>query len=823
MDSGRQVGLGRRMAHLVAHVNKIRFPGPDFFRHLDGRLDGQMRGVKTPAQGIQNEDFRPSGRFHGRLRHFVAIGVVGQQFASMPPEDIARAGHASMGQRHRDDVRVAQIEWSFDDHGFGAHVGFEDMLGVENVMKNRAQGRHGRGRGVDRHPPVLHFAKTAQIIESQHVIAVGMRVEHGIEAAQTQPQTLRAEVRGRIDGETHLLGFHVGRRAQARIPGIGRQAHGTIAANHRNPCRGSGAKKSDCQLCHCFDSGAENVILPPMSATLASLRIKNFALVEDLTWSPGAGFNAASGETGAGKSILIGALKLLLGDRADRTLIRAGAEQCTVEALFETADPALLDDLLEKAGTEKCEDGQLILRRVLTAAGGRQFVNGSPCNLALLRELGDLLVDLHGPHDHQSLFSREEQTRLLDDFAGLTAEAEGFREARRQWLALVREEQEINESAREVARERELLAHQTHEIEEAELLPEEEETLLARHRAAGNAQRLQEVGSAALALLGEAEPSLPALSGELGRLFRELSRLDESAKPLETRHLEVHESLLDLSRDLDRYLGRLEVDPARLAEMETRLDLIGSLRRKYGQTIPEILAFAAEARERLQRLTDREERGGHLAEEIRRARAEVERRAKKLSQGRKKAAEQLAKAVAGQLLELGFRQAGFNILLEPHGADEGPGPQGAELADFLFAPNPGEPARPLRQIASSGEISRVMLALKCALAAQDRVALLVFDEIDANVGGETATKVGAKMAELGRWRQVLCITHLPQVAASATTQFLVSKEVREGRTLSQLQLLEGDRREEEIARMLGGATESARTHARELLRQNLAK
>lgn len=554
-----------------------------------------------------------------------------------------------------------------------------------------------------------------------------------------------------------------------------------------------------------------------MSASLASLRIKNFALVEDLTWSPGAGFNAVSGETGAGKSILIGALKLLLGERADRGLIRSGAEQCTVEALFEAADFSLIDSLLEAAGAECCEDGQLILRRVLTPSGSRQFINGSPCNLSVLRELGDLLVDLHGPHDHQSLFSREEQTRLLDAFAKLTEQAEAFREARSLWVQLIREERELAESARETARERELLEHQVHEIEEAALHVGEEEALVVRHRAAGNAHRLQEVGQAAAALLVESEPSMSALSGELGRHLRELGRLDDAASPLEKRQGEIHEQLLDLSRDLERYLSHLEVDPARLAEMEARLDLIGSLRRKYGQTTEEILAFAEQARERLQRLNSREERSEHLAEDIAKARAEMDRLAARLTAGRTKAAKSLSRAVADQLLELGFRQAGFSIDLESHQQDTAPGPHGAELAEFLFAPNPGEPARPLRSIASSGEISRVMLALKCALAAEDRVALLVFDEIDANVGGETATKVGAKMAELGRVRQVLCITHLPQVAAAASTHFLVSKEVREGRTLSRLQTLEAAEREIEIARMLGGGTASALSHARALL------
>lgn len=551
-----------------------------------------------------------------------------------------------------------------------------------------------------------------------------------------------------------------------------------------------------------------------MSATLASIRIKNFALVEDLTWTPGKGFNAISGETGAGKSILIGALKLLLGERADRSQIRAGAEQCAVEALFETSSPETIDALLADAGAESCEEGRLIIKRIVTQTTGRQFINGSPCNSSLLKELGDLLVDLHGPHDHQSLFSREEQTRLLDDFSGVSTVASEYREVRSRWLALVREQEALETGAQAMVREMELLRHQVGEIDGAELLPDEEEALHSSHRAMSNAHRIQELGSATTALLTENEPGLSSLCGDLGRILRDLTRLDERAASFESRQIEIKEQIGDLAKEVENYLGRIDSDPALLVEIEERLDLIGGLKRKYGNTIADILTFAKEARGRLQELESREERGGNLVAAIVAAQKVVEDLAGKLSKERKRGAAQLAKAVADQLLELGFRQAEFSLELE---ALAELGPHGRELAEFVFAPNPGEPAHPLRQIASSGEISRVMLALKCALAAQDRVALLVFDEIDANVGGETATKVGEKMLELGRNRQVLCITHLPQVASAASTHFLVEKQVREGRTISLLTLLGEEARELEIARMLGGKTTSAREHARTLL------
>lgn len=554
-----------------------------------------------------------------------------------------------------------------------------------------------------------------------------------------------------------------------------------------------------------------------MSAFLASLRIKNFALVEDVSWSPGRGFNAVTGETGAGKSVLIGALMLLLGERADRSMIRTGAETCSIEALFETGDGALFNPLLEEAGAEPCEEGRLIVKRQFSASSSRQFVNGSPCNLSLLKKLGELLVDLHGPHDHQSLFSREEQTRLLDEYGGLAESRVNFVRARKEWLALVAEREELTRDAEAVRREIDMLRYQCNEIEAAELLPGEEEEIEARHRAAGNARRIREAGAEASALLDGEETSLSAICAALGKSLRELARLDPAAATLEERRVELHELIADLSRGMDQYLRGIEDDPARLAELAKRMDTLVSLQRKYGSTTREILAFAENASRRLSELESREERGAGLAERIAGAEKETLRAAGVLSAGRAKAAGKLRKAVAALLGELGFLKAGFEISLE---AVSPPGPHGAELAEFVFSPNPGEAPRPLRQIASSGEISRVMLALKCALAAQDRVALLVFDEIDANVGGETATKVGEKMGELGDSRQVLCITHLPQVAAVARTHFLVEKKVQTGRTFSFLRELGAEERAEEIARMLGGGGSSALGHARTLLEKS---
>lgn len=548
---------------------------------------------------------------------------------------------------------------------------------------------------------------------------------------------------------------------------------------------------------------------------LASLRIRNFALVESLAWDIPSGFVAITGETGAGKSILIGGLNLLLGERADKSAIRAGETECVVEAVASLGGESPIHALLAEAGIEPCEDGQLLLKRAVSAAGsGRQFINGSPCTLALLRAIGDRLVDLHGPHDHQSLFSREAQARLLDAFAGSLEILAEYRSARGEWLSLEAEQSATAASAQAREREIALLAHQTGEIESAALQPGEEDSLVARQQTAANAGRLKELAAAAAHALSEAEESVEARVGEVGRLIRELARLDASQSAFGERQAALADEVADLARALASYADRIDADPQSLAEIETRLDLLQSLKRKYGTTLAEVLAFGEEATARLAALRGQTERDANLDAEIAAAKKRALALGAKLSKLRAAAAPKLAASARGHLADLGFLKAGFEIRLDAGG----PGPEGLETVEFVFAPNPGEPAQPLRSIASSGEISRVMLALKTSLAAQDEVPVLVFDEIDANVGGEIAHAVGAKMREIGARRQVLCITHLPQVASAAAAHFVVSKSVAGGRTISELSEVSSKKREEEIARMLGNrGGDAALAHARELL------
>jgi DNA repair protein RecN (Recombination protein N) len=552
-----------------------------------------------------------------------------------------------------------------------------------------------------------------------------------------------------------------------------------------------------------------------MSATLTSLRIRNLALVEELTWEPDQGFVAITGETGAGKSIILGALTLVLGERAGKDLIRAGVDSCSVEAVFEPISDQRIISLLADHGADPCEEHRLLLKRTFAATGtGRQFVNGSPCTLALLRSLGNLLIDLHGPHDHQSLFSREQQTRLLDRFACAEKIRQQFEDARRIWLGLQEERASILLDAQHAAREADLLAHQTREIEGATLQPGEEEILLSRQRVANSARRIGELCASLGAKISESDDSLAAKVEELSRIARELLRLDASSEAIDLGCKELFLAANELARAVQSYSGRLEGESADLATIEARLDTIQLLKRKYGSTLEEVIAFGGRASRRLAELLGRSERRESLDAEIAAAEKEVRALGENLTARRASASEKLADRVRGGLKALGFGRADFFVALERLNS---PGANGYETAEFLFSGNPGEPPRPLRAIASSGEISRVMLAFKSVLADEDDVPVLVFDEVDANIGGEIASKVGAKMRELGSSHQVLCITHLPQVAAAARSQFIVTKSIKNNRTLTSVIKAHGKSRQEEIARMLGGKSASALAHAGALL------
>jgi len=551
---------------------------------------------------------------------------------------------------------------------------------------------------------------------------------------------------------------------------------------------------------------------------LSTLRIKNLALVADLTLELQPGYNVITGETGAGKSILIGALNLVLGERADRTLIRTGADASSVEAVFDTASlPEKPGAFLEENGLEPCADHQLIIKRTMTAAGAsRQFINGSPTTLAVLSALGERLVDIHGPHDHQSLFSPARQLAILDAYAGLDPQRARVAEAHAARARIAAEKAALIIDEKTYAQQLDLLRHQSNEIAAAKLIEDEEPRIEAEYKRASNSARLIELAESAVRALSEDEASVLTQLGAVGRVLHELARLDESAAQLAEQQHQAISLLNDLQSEISAYRDRLDVDPARLQELEERLNLIHTLKRKYGCSLAEVIAFGNDARKKLQQLESRDAEIARLNNELQKADAALLKTARELSAARAKAISKLAKAVTAQLTDLGFKQSHFAVTLKQTAE---PGPTGLDDADFQFAPNPGEPSKPLKAIASSGEIARVMLAIKTVLAAEDQIPVLIFDEVDANVGGETAAAVGAKMRQIGAQRQVLCITHLPPVAAAAQTHYLVTKEIIEGRTISRIEPLSKTTRTAELTRMLGGDTPAARKHAESLLQQ----
>ncbi|MGC3959526.1 MAG: DNA repair protein RecN [Verrucomicrobiota bacterium] len=549
---------------------------------------------------------------------------------------------------------------------------------------------------------------------------------------------------------------------------------------------------------------------------LTTLRIKNLALVSDLTLELQPGCNVITGETGAGKSVILGALNLVLGQRADRSLIRSGSDSCSVEALFDTAKLRVpLKSFLDENGLEPCEDGQLVLKRTFTSAGtNRQFVNGSATTLSTLAELGEWLVDMHGPHDHQSLLHPAKQLAILDAFGGLESLRTDFAALVSQRTKLEEEKSGLIVDEKTYAQQLDLLRFQVQEIEAARLQPDEEEALTQEHNRTSNAARLLQLSQAALDVLSESENSLLTQAGVIGRALQELQRVDAGANTLMELHEQGVSTLRDLQTELSRYADKVDVDPARLAELDERLNLIHSLKRKYGTNLAEVIAFGAEAKQKLQALESRDAELVRLNAALTKLDADLKKLGNKLTAERKKIIPQLAKAAMKQLADLGFKQSKFDIAQFAAELSA----SGLDAIEFQFCPNVGEPLKALRAIASSGEMARVMLALKTVLAAQDEIPVLVFDEVDANVGGETANAVGEKMKQIAAKRQVFCITHLPQVAAPADAHYVVTKQVKDGRTTSEITLLDKKSRVTELARMLGGQSDAARKHAEALLR-----
>jgi len=535
--------------------------------------------------------------------------------------------------------------------------------------------------------------------------------------------------------------------------------------------------------------------------------------VEEVEWELGEGFNVLTGETGAGKSILIDAFLLLLGERADKSLVRTGAEACWVEGELGGAES--FRGWLEEKGVEADPEGGLVVKRQISATGsGRQFLNGSAVTLGVLKELGDRLADLHGPHDHQALLSPAAQRAALDGFGGLDKEVKAVRSA---WRRKKETEEQLANFRQRVAgvdgATRDLVDHQVRELEQAQLRPGEDAELERDHTAAGHGKRIVELAAEVTGLLETGENHALGFLGKVQRALTEWERLDGAAGEMRLKNEEAVEIVRELAREAERRAEQVGLDAERLAEMEKRLDLVLGLKKKYGGSVEAALTRLGELKRRQMELADASGTERKMEMEVQEAAHQHRQACAKLSEGRKRAAPQFTKEVTEQLRGLGFAQS----RLEAACSAQEPGPDGAETVELLFAPNPGESSRPLRAIASSGEMARVMLGLKTVLAERDEVPVLIFDEVDANVGGETAVAVAQRLRGLGKSHQVLCLTHLPAVAAAADHHFAVAKRVEKGRTFAELSRLEGQEREGELTRMLGGNGKAARMLAKELL------
>ena len=555
---------------------------------------------------------------------------------------------------------------------------------------------------------------------------------------------------------------------------------------------------------------------------LESLTVRNYALIEHVEVGFGPHLNVLSGETGAGKSIIIGALGLLLGARATAAGIRAGADRAEVSGVvrLQHADGEVRDWL---AGRELAvDDDTLIVRRVVRRTGRSGcFIAGVPVPTAQLGELGRRLFDLHGQHQHQSLLREVEHRRLLDHFAGLVPLAGKVAAAHRQLAAARARVVELESGSERRAQEAELLRHAADEIDAARLSAGEEEELDQERRRLTAFERISEAAHRVYDLTVEARGgALASVRGALDEL-RTLVSYDAALEPLRARVESAFYELEDVAADVRRYQSGLYFDGARLAAVVERLEQIHTLQRKYGATVEHVLEHARQARATLAGLEDAAGTRAAAAAEVRRLAAALGEHAGELSERRRRAADRLRGLVEGNLHELGMPKARFAVQLQPRLERGEPaiGPAGAEAVAFLISANAGEPLRPLRSSASGGEVSRIMLALKSILAASDPVGTLVFDEVDAGIGGDVAVAVGDKLAGIARRRQILCITHLATVAARAHTHLQVSKEEHAGRTLTAVREVSGRERVVEVARMLSGhdARDVSLRHAEDLL------
>ncbi|HEY8347825.1 MAG TPA: DNA repair protein RecN [Symbiobacteriaceae bacterium] len=580
---------------------------------------------------------------------------------------------------------------------------------------------------------------------------------------------------------------------------------------------------------------------------LTELAIEQFALIDQIRLSFTAGLNVLTGETGAGKSIILDAVQSVLGGRVSADVVRSGQQRAVVEAVFDLADQPEKVAALREMGIPVDDDLLLVVRREISRGSrGSIRLNGRAATAGMLREATEGLVDLHGQHEHQSLLQAEKHLDLLDQYGGSLLQQEGksldvldryggapLLALREEVAGVVRELNRVREELRTLmgderdrARREDLLRFQVEELTAANLREGEEEELEAERQILAHAEKLKLTAAAAYTDLYEGTTRQPSVYDVLSRVKASLDdvlrhdpSLGEAVELLESALVHVQEA----SHLLADYRDRIDVDPERLAQVEARLDLINNLRRKYGDSVAEMLQYLREIQAELDRLEHSQERIAELQAREAELGARAEELAASLTRARRAAARELGSRVVRELADLGMPHARFEVVVEtPERATyRDVTPRGWDRVEFLFSPNPGEPLKPLAKIVSGGEMSRIMLALKVILARVDGVPTLVFDEIDTGISGRTAQAVAEKLARIAADRQVLCVTHLPQVAAMADTHFLITKEASQGRTVTRVTLLDEAGRAGELARMIGGAQLSAATMAaaQEMLKQ----
>ncbi|MDO4260523.1 MAG: DNA repair protein RecN [Eubacteriales bacterium] len=548
---------------------------------------------------------------------------------------------------------------------------------------------------------------------------------------------------------------------------------------------------------------------------LLHLHVKNLALIREAEIDFSEGLNILTGETGAGKSILIGSMTMALGGKVSRELVREGADYALSELVFDTQDPRILQ-ALEEMGAP-AEDGQIILSRRISGSRSICRLNGETVSASTLKEAASLLIDIHGQHEHQSLLNKKKHLEILDEYAHQEM-GQVKEELKKRYEACRKLKEELerlsmDESAR--MREQSLLEFELQEIGEAGLQEGEDAALEQSYRRMSNSRRIMEALGAVRQLCAEGEPSASELIGRACRELQGIARLDEEAERLNGQLQELDSMLADFDRELERSMEDMEFSEEDFQRAEERLNQINHLKAKYGPTIPEILEAAGERRERLELLADLDLHRERTGRELREAQEELAALCRQAHDIRERAASRLGEQMREQLSELNFLDVRFEIAVRE---TEQPGADGWDDVEFLISANPGEPLKPLGKIASGGELSRIMLAIKTVLADQDAIGTVIFDEIDTGISGRTAQRVSEKLAVIGRSRQVICITHLAQLAAMADSHYCIEKSAEDGVTQTRIRKLKEQETTEELARILGGAqiTGAVLDNAREM-------